>query len=706
MYILGTNLSHDGSACLVESGTIAAAIAEERLDGTKRSSLAARVRKKGQSGRVPPLRAITYCLAARNIGLDDVDLIVADNAIEPVNTDSLRALLPVKDKTKIRSLPHPSHHLAHAYSTFFCSPFDESAILIADVFGSQTMNGTEAESGYHASGNVIRPVFKNFQSLWLEANPHQRVYYSLTYVYNFISIALGFGEKNRNAIFVSEAGKTMGLSAYGRSRQEWPAIIECHNDDIQSHRFTQWALDRQIATIRNGALVPVRRPSNAKLSELHHDLAYAAQAELEKGMLFLAHRLHDLTGSKNLCLAGGAGLNSIINRKILDETPFENIFIQPASTDDGTAIGCAMYGWHELAQQKTRFRLTHAYLGVPYDRAAVQTALKSRGMGERVVPDAELICHTARQLAAGRVVGWFQGGSEFGPRALGHRSILGDPRRAGIKNLINRKVKHREAFRPYAPVVLAEFAADFFKLPCPSPYMLFVASVLKSKASEIAGVIHVDGTARVQTVTEDSNRLLYRLVKEFHRVTGVPILVNTSFNTRGMPIVETPDDALDLFFDSQMDVLVIDNFICDKAEKGPMLALARHYEGHQKPDRALALIQKAVRKWPDDRSLSPLLTKCHYANGNYRDAIDAGLMCDSPAYGTNLHLILGMSYEKNRDFQKAVPELKEAEKLDPDNDEINVALTRCYRATNQTELMDQEIIKGYNKVLKRLKGLF
>ena len=702
MYILGINLSHDGSACLVESGKVVVAIAEERLDGTRRSSLSARVRKKGQNGRVPPLRAISYCLAARNIGLDDVDLIVADNAIEPVNTESLKALLPLKDKTKIRSLPHPSHHLAHAYSTYFCSSFDESAILVADVFGSQTIKGTEAESGYHARGNVIRPVLKNFQNPWLKANSREPVYYSLTYIYNFVSIALGFAEKNRHAIFVSEAGKTMGLSAYGRLQKDWPAIIECRGNNIRSDGFTQWALDRKIATIRGGALVPLKRPRNAKLSQLYSDLAYVVQAELEKGMLFLARRLHEITGSKSLCVAGGAGLNSIVNTKILDETPFENIFIQPASTDDGTAIGCAMYGWHELARQNSRSSLAHAYLGLPYGRAAVQTALKSRGMGETVVPETELISRTARHLAAGRIVGWFQGGSEFGPRALGHRSILGDPRRPGIKNLINRKVKHREAFRPYAPVVLAEFAADYFKLPCPSPYMLLVARVLEDKAAEIPGVIHVDGTARVQTATEDGNSLLYGLLKEFYRLTGVPVLLNTSLNTKGMPIVETPDDALELFFDSAMDVLVIDSFICDKTEKEPMLALIRRHAEELKPDKALKLIRKAVKKWPGDSSLFPLLAQCHHMNGNYREAIDAALMCDSPEPGINLHLILGIGYEKIGDVQKAIPELKNAERFEPDNEQISVVLSRCYRATNQTDLMNQEMLKGYNKVIKRL----
>jgi carbamoyltransferase len=700
-------MSHDRSACLLKDGKIVVAIAEERLDGLKGSDLYAPVRKKSLSNRVAPLRAISYCLRSGGISIDDVGLIVADHAVEPVNTESLKDLLPTKDKSKITAIPHPSHHLAHAYSAYFCSPFEESAVLVADTFGSQTSNGTEAESGFHAQGNHIKPVLKNFQSVWSEKNPHQRAYYSLTYIYNFVSLALGFAPTASHEISVSEAGKTMGLATYGKPRQEWSGIITLQGENIATDRFSQWALDRKIGRIRNGVLFPVPKPKKARLTQDHMDLAYAAQVELEKGIIFLANRVHEITGSRNLCIAGGAGLNSIINKRILDETRFKNIFIQPASTDDGTAIGCALYGWYELARGDCRFPMKHVYLGAPYKKEEVQASLQKHRIEKTAVSEEELLGQTARHLAAGRIVGWFQGGSEFGPRALGHRSILADPRRPGMKDRINRKVKHRESFRPYAPSVLLESAGDYFDLACPSPYMLLVAKVREDKTGQIPAVVHADGTARVQTLTESENGLFYKLVKEFHRQTGVPVLLNTSFNSRGMPIVETPDDAIELFLNSEMDVLVLDHFICRKAEKETMLGLAAHNEENKKLDKALKVLQRAVCRFPEERSLYPHLAKYHHANKNYREAIDAAekaLDLDSPDEGVNLHAILGMSYEKVREFLKAIPELMKAEALDPDEEKINTALVRCYRQTNQTELMDQELAKGYGKVMKRLRG--
>jgi carbamoyltransferase len=707
MYILGLNLSHDRSACLLKDGRIVVAIAEERLDGSKRSTLYSRVRKKDQSSRVPPFRSISYCLGSEGIGIDDVDLIIADHAIEPVNTGSLQALLPVRDKSKIRSIPHPSHHLAHAYSAFFCSPFEEAAILVADTFGSETRSGTEAESGFHARGNSTKALLKNYQSLWSEKHPNRRVYYSLTYIYNFISLALGFTGKASHEIAVSEAGKTMGLASYGRPRPEWPAIVEFHNGRIETDEFTQWALDRKIARVRKGALVPVPKSKNAKLAQYHMDLAYAAQAELEKGMIFLANRLHEMTGSKNLCIAGGAGLNSIANKKILDETPFENISIQPASTDDGTAIGCALYGWHELARQNCRYPLKHVYLGAPYKEEQVRGTLCKRQISKTVLSETELIRQTAQHLAAGKIVGWFQGAAEFGPRALGHRSILADPRRAGMKELINRKVKHRESFRPYAPSILLEFAGDYFFLTCPSPYMLLVAKAKAERASEIPAVIHVDGTARVQTVTQADNGVFWALLTDFHRLTGVPVLLNTSFNTKGMPIVETPEDALNLFFDSEMDVLVLDRFICDKNEKETMMGLAAYHEENKALDKALRVTRMAVKRFPEEPCFLPRLAKYHYENKNYREAIDASeraLSLDSREDGVNLHAILGKSYEKVGEFLKAVPELKKAETIDPEDEKISASLVRCYRETSESELMNRELARGFKIVRDRSRG--
>ena len=709
MYVLGLNLSHDRSACLVRDGKIVTAVAEERLDGNKGSTLYGGVRKRSESNRMPPFRAIRYCLDAAGIGMDDLDLIVVDHALEPVNVDSLASLLPIRDRSKVRSIPHPSHHTAHAYSTYFCSPFEESAILVADTYGSLTPFGTEAESGFHAKGMHVRPVLKNFQKVWSEKATDQETYYSLTYIYNFISLALGFsseGTKNRvTGISVSDAGKTMGLAPFGRPRPEWSRIVRIRGDRIETDHFTQWALERKIGKVHDGALMPVRKPVRQKLTQFHKDLAYAAQAEIEDGMIFLANRLYELTGSRNLCIAGGAGLNSVANKKILDHTPFENIFVQPASTDDGNAIGCALYGWHELAKGTTRYPMRNAYLGTPHSIEKVHVALGAHGIVRNEVVESVLIEQVASALADGKIVGWFQGGSEIGPRALGHRSILGDPRRAVMKDLINRKVKHRESFRPYAPSVMEEFAGDYFDLDCPSPYMLLVAKVKPGKEKEIPAAIHVDDTARVQTVNEVDNGIWYRLLCEFRRLTGVPVLLNTSFNTRGMPIVETPTDAIELFLSSEMDVLVLDQCLCTKTEKDVLYAKAVLHEGKKEPDQALKTIGRALKHFPEDARLNARLAKYLYEAKSYQQAIEAcekAMASGLPPVDLNLHAILGQSFEGLGKYSQAIPELEKALKLALDDESIDTSLAHCWRETGQVERMKEAVVRGFKKRRQRL----
>lgn len=715
MYVLGLNLSHDRSACLVRDGEIITAIAEERLDGKKGSTLYAGVRKRNESNRMPPFRAIRYCLDAAGIGMDDLDLIVVDHALEPVNVESLASLLPIRDHSKVRSIPHPSHHTAHAYSTYFCSPFEESAILVADTYGSLTPFGTEAESGFHAKGMHVRPVLKNFQKTWSEKAADQGTYYSLTYIYNFISLALGFSSdatKSRvTGISVSDAGKTMGLAPFGQPRPEWSRIVEFRGDRLVTEGFTQWALELKIGKVHDGVLVPVRKPHGQKLTQFHKDLAYAAQAEIEEGLIFLANRLYELTGSRNLCIAGGAGLNSVANKKILDNTPFENIFVQPASTDDGNAIGCALYGWHELAKGAARYRMRNAYLGTSRSGEDVQTAMGTHGIVREKLSESALIGQVASALANGKIVGWYQGGSEIGPRALGHRSILGDPRRAVMKDLINRKVKHRESFRPYAPSIMEEYSSDYFDLDCPSPYMLLVAKVKPGKEKEIPAAIHVDDTARVQTVNEVDNGIWYRLLGEFRRLTGVPVLLNTSFNTRGMPIVETPTDAIELFLSSDMDVLALDQYLCTKTEKDVLYAKAVLHERKKEPDKALKTIRRALKRFPEDGCLNARLARHFHRMKSYQEAIEActkAMALGHQAADLNLHAILGQSFEGLGKFSQAIPELEKASELAPDDESIDVSLAHCWRETGQIERMKDAMVRGFNKRRQRIDsfGLF
>jgi len=564
MHILGINMSHDRSACLLKDGKILVAIAEERLDGDKKSY--GYMMNTGE--RIPPLRSITYCLDSQNLSIDDLDLIVIDKAFDSVNLERVRKIIPIRDKTKIRALPYPSHHLAHAYSTYFCSPFNESAILVADVFGSEVFRGNEGETGFYAKGNGIKQLFKTYQIL--EPVPEDKRYYCLTYMYHFITQALGFILPCRNLSAEErpdEAGKTMALSAYGKRVSKWPAIVEEEKGSIKTNKFTQWVLASKIGKNEFGGLVPKIKHPSEKSGQFHANLAYKAQEELEKGLIHFANKLYSITKSDNLCIAGGAGLNCVANRKILDNTPFKNIFIQPAATDDGNAIGAAMYGWHKIANERKRFFLTSAYLGRPYGGKEICACLAKRGILNRPLKRKSLIEKAARFISRGKIVGWFQAGSEFGPRALGHRSILADPRRSNTKQFLNKRVKHREDFQPYAPSVLAEFANRYFDISCPSPFMLLVAKVNEQKLSDIPAVVHVDGTARVQTVTKAGNGIFYDLIKEFNCITGVPVILNTSFNTRGKPIVETPEDALRVFLSTGMDVLVLGNYLLEKESK-------------------------------------------------------------------------------------------------------------------------------------------
>ena len=569
MYILGINMSHDRSVCLLKDGMILVAIAEERLDRNKKS-LGFIVGTNGSFERTLPIRSITYCLDSQKLSIDDLDLIVIDHALSYVNIDRFKKLIPIKDKTKIRSLPHPSHHLAHAYSTYFCSPFNESAILVADALGSSDVfRGIEGETGFYALENEIKQVFETYQLSGSRIR-EDKCYYSLTYIYNFITQALGFITSYGNWLpdmQLGEAGKTMALAAYGKHVSNWPLIVEDYRDTIKTNKFVQWVPICKIGKKVHGDLIPKVKNPSEKLSQFHVNLAYKAQEEFEKGLISFANRLYSVTKSNNLCIAGGAGLNCVANRKILENTPFKNIFIQPAATDDGNAIGCAMYGWHKIANGKKRFYMSNAYLGRIYSNKEIIASLAKYNISKKPLNKKELIKQAAQFIAKGKILGWFQGGSEFGPRALGHRSILADPRRPEMKELLNKRVKHRESFQPYAPSVLLEFADKYFDIPCPSPFMLLVAKVKKKKFDEIPAIIHVDGTARVQTVTKADNGIFYDLIKEFNRISKVPVILNTSFNTKGKPIVETPDDAVKVFFETEMDILVLGNYLLEKESK-------------------------------------------------------------------------------------------------------------------------------------------
>jgi carbamoyltransferase len=356
----------------------------------------------------------------------------------------------------------------------------------------------------------------------------------------------------------NKCGEVMGLAPYGRPDAFKP-LVEMKDGELF---FPEWGLD-----FDKPWLVERERKWEASPSMKHwEDMAWRVQDDTEKVLLERAKWLRETTGARNLCMAGGVALNCVANGRIQREAGFDNVWVQPAAGDDGIAIGCAYYGYLEILKKPRSFVMDHAFLGRPYrDDVARAAANKPLVRVRTVTTDCANICaETAKLLAEGHVFGWFQGGSEFGPRALGNRSIIADPRRPEMKDKLNSRVKHRQAFRPFAPVILAERVDEVFEGAEESPYMLLVKRVRPEWKDRIPAIVHVDGTARIQTVRETQNARLYRLLKEFEAITGVPVLVNTSFNVKGEPIVETPEDAIACFLNTGMDYLALHDMLLGK----------------------------------------------------------------------------------------------------------------------------------------------
>ena len=568
-YVLGLNTyDHDVSACLLRDGAIAFAIAKERI-----------TREKHASGFYKEV--IDYCLDAEGITLDDVDLIVRNCYILPVAEMEERLVYQdrpgfLPEYERAEAAKHPlylsrsdkvvsiSHHLAHAYSAFAVSPFEEGVVMIVDGVGSYRSDVTEpcpptdaatalareSESYYKFSGSKIECLKK----VWMESDRGflSEEFYNmpgLGALYSRASTYI-FGDWNK-------CGELMGLAPYGRSEQV-KHLLELADGTLHVPRWT---------TDFNQPYVLDRGNWEASPAMPHwEDLAWRVQDDTENVLIARARWLRETTGARNLCMAGGVALNCVANGRIAREAGFENVWVQPAAGDDGIAIGCAYYGYLEILKQRRGFVMDHAYLGRRHpDRDIENATLRFLvRIQTTATPAADICRETARLLAEQRVVGWFQGASEFGPRALGNRSLLADPRRAGMKDILNSRVKHRQAFRPFAPIVLAERAQEIFEGEEDSPFMLIAKRVRPEWRDRIPAVVHADGTARVQTVKEATNPMLYRLLREFEALTGVPVLINTSFNVKGEPIVETPDDAVVCFLTTGIDHLVLHDRLISK----------------------------------------------------------------------------------------------------------------------------------------------
>ena len=569
-YVLGLNTyDHDVSACLLRDGAIAYAIAKERI-----------TREKHASGFYKEV--IDYCLDAEGITMDDIDLVVRNCYILPVPEmedrlmyQDLPGFLPEYERAEAKA--HPwfrsnsdkvvtiSHHLAHAYSAFAVSPFESGAIMIVDGVGSYrsdvneqfpeadtaTPLARESESYYTFSGTQLSCIKK----VWMEPDRGflSDEFYNmpgLGALYSRASTYI-FGDWNK-------CGELMGLAPYGRHG---------NIESLMSIRDNKLTVPRWTAKLNKPYIPDAGEKWDTSPAMKHwEDVAWRVQDDTEKVLLARTAWLRDTTGAQNLCIAGGVALNCVANGRIAREGGFPNVWIQPAAGDDGIAIGCAYYGWHEILKQPRSFVMEHSYVGKPYTDADVNKALSKSLVSIQTTQSRSdnIARDTAKLLADQKVIGWFQDRSEFGPRALGNRSLIADPRKAEMKDILNSRVKHRQPFRPFAPIVLYERAKEVFEGEEDSPFMLIAKNVRPEWRDKIPAIVHVDGTARVQTVREATNPTLYRLLKEFEALTGVPVLINTSFNVKGEPIIETPRDAVICFLTTGIDHLVMHDMLVSK----------------------------------------------------------------------------------------------------------------------------------------------
>jgi carbamoyltransferase len=576
MNMLGINAYHgDASAALFVDGQLVSAAEEERFTRIKHDTSF-------------PLSAIRHCLEVSNLQPEELDHVAlsrnpranlgkrlafalgsrAGRSVAPARAANLRRILRAK-ATLAESLGLPrrtiqarmhfvEHHQAHIASSFFASPFDRAAVLSVDGFGDMVsaMWGVGEGPRLRIMGEVTFP-------------------HSLGVFYTALTQFLGFPK-------YGDEYKVMGLSAYGEPTHldEMRRVVDREGlgyqldlDYFRHHRegaSMTWAggapeLGPLWGDGMTAAFGPPRLDSSEPLEGRHRDIACSMQRRLEEVLLGMLRDLHERTGLEAVCLAGGVALNCVVNGMIRTDTPFRDLYIQPAANDAGTSIGAALFVQHHKLGRERGFVMDHAYYGPEFGPDRCRRALKEADIEFEELPEPEIVARTAEALSEGKIVGWYQGRMEFGPRALGNRSILADPRRPEMKDILNARIKHREPFRPFAPSILEEVTGDYFDQDYPSPFMLLTYNVRPEKREEIAAPTHVDGTGRLQTVRRDQNARYYDLIKAFGERTGVPVLLNTSFN-ENEPICCTPEEAVDTFVRTRMDVLVLGNLYAEKPE--------------------------------------------------------------------------------------------------------------------------------------------
>ncbi len=566
MYTLGISCYyHDSAAAILKDGETIAAIEEERFS-----------RKKFDDGF--PKLSINWCLEQAKLSPNQINSVafydkpvlkferLLDNyiAVAPKGLYSFLDIIPkwihrrlwIKDEIMKNlngfkgKIIFPEHHVSHAAHAFFTSPFTDSAILTVDGVGEWSTTG-----------------FGSAHDTKIEITHDIRWPHSLGLFYSAFTYFLGFK--------VNEGEyKLMGLSAYGKPVHYdliLDELIDVKNDGSihLNMKYFAFTYDKVMTNQNFSNLFGIQpRKEGQKMEQAHYDIAASAQLVLEDILLKMVEHVYKKTKQKNLCFGGGVALNGVANHRILKDGPFEKLHIPPSPGDAGSAVGCAQYSYfcHEKNERKIQFDAeriqNNIYVGPSFSNDDIKLYLDTNNIEYKFFEREELLETSAKLITEGNVVGWFQGRMEWGPRALGNRSILADPRLPEMKDVLNEKIKHRESFRPFAPSILEEYVSEYFELNVPSPYMLLVAKV--KKPDKIPAVTHVDGTGRLQSVSKNVNPLYYDLINKFYEKTGVPVIINTSMNVMGEPIVNTPEQAHAMILKTDMDYLVMGNFILSK----------------------------------------------------------------------------------------------------------------------------------------------
>jgi carbamoyltransferase len=579
MYILGINSYHgDASACLIQDGELIAAAEEERFR-----------RVKHWAGF--PREAIRYCLDESNLKIDEINHIALNR--NPKANFLRKALFTfrkhpsfdfVKDRLKNASkvidirekfgqefdiapvslkakLHRVEHHVAHLASAFLVSPYEKATVVSVDGFGDfvGAMWGSGEVNRLEVKGRIFFPHSLGLYYLGLTQFLGFPKYGD---EYKVMGLA-GFGERSQ----LENMGRIVSLNSDGRFELGLKYFIHHSEGVTMTWESGEPKMGPVYSQEMERLLGPPRNPADP-IENRHEDVAASLQAMYEEALFHLLNYVYQQTRIPNLCLAGGCAMNSVANGKIFDRTPFEEVYIQAAAGDAGGALGAAYYVWNQKLDQSRNFVMEKAYWGPEFSEAKLREAIGRRRKDlenldcriEHITGEANLCQKTAKEIADGKIVGWFQGRMEWGPRALGNRSILVDPRRAEMKDVLNARIKRREPFRPFAPSILLEKVGEYFEKDYPDPFMIKVYPIKAKKRSEIPAVTHVDGTGRLQTVRKGDNPLYWKLIKEFEKITGVPVMLNTSFN-ENEPIVCTPGEALDCFIRTKMDVLVMGNYV-------------------------------------------------------------------------------------------------------------------------------------------------